>query len=48
MVENKLAKCTKFDTAFFPESYNMREECEAAMEAKAGVLDETLHCYYLY
>ncbi len=47
VVKNKLAKCTKFDAAFCPESCDMREECEAAVEAKAGVPDETLHCYYL-
>jgi hypothetical protein len=46
--ENKPAKCTKFDAAFCPESCNMTEECKAAMEAKADMLDETLHCYYLY
>ncbi len=48
VVEIKLAKCTKFDAAFFPESCNITEECKAAMEAKAYMLDDTLHCYYLY
>jgi hypothetical protein len=48
MVKNKLVKCTKFDTTFCPKSCNMREECKAAMEAKAGMLDKSLHCYYLY
>ncbi len=48
VVENNLVKCTKFDAAFCPESCNMREECEVAMEAKAGMLDKSLHCYCLY
>ncbi len=41
VVKSKPAKCAKFDAAFCPKSCNMREECEAAMEARAGVLDET-------
>ncbi len=36
-----LEKCAKFGVAFRPKSCNMGEECEAAMEARAGVLDET-------
>ena len=48
VVKNKPIKCTKFDAEFSSESCKMQKECKVAMEAKAGVLDETLHCYYLY
>ncbi len=41
MVENKPAKCTKFDAAFVPECCHMKEECKAEMEARAGMLDKT-------